>query len=157
MYFDGSPTPNTNDNKRSPYIPPWNGMMIDAFPDRCERLFGREADVHRLTDRASRPGLTAVVARPLMGKTWALTEVARRLFEEGRYLVGYHESKGAESSHLLFAVSNLYAGWLADSTMREQAINLWERHKDGLVPRIGQMANRSIFAPLCFAALATTT
>jgi hypothetical protein len=90
-------------------------------------------------DRASRPGLTAVVARPLMGKTWTLTEVARRLLEEGRYLVGYHESKGAESSHLLYAVSNLYARWLADSTMREQAISLWERHRDNLVPRIGQM------------------
>ena len=67
---------------------------MDPFTDRRDRLFGREPDVHRLIDRAGRPGLTAVVARPLMGKTWTLTEVARRLLEEGRYLVGYHEWKG---------------------------------------------------------------
>ncbi|WP_250532316.1 hypothetical protein [Caballeronia sp. ATUFL_F1_KS39] len=74
-----------------------------------------------------------------MGKTWTLTEVARLLEEEGQFLVGYHESKGTETSHLLYAVSNLYARWLADSAMREQAIILWEQHKDNLVPRIGQM------------------
>jgi len=74
-----------------------------------------------------------------MGKTWTLTEVARRLLEEGSYLVGYHESTGGESSHLLYAVSSLYTRWLVDSTLRDQAISLWERHKEGLVPRIGKM------------------
>lgn len=38
-----------------------------------------------------------------MGKTWTLIEVARLLEEEGRFLVGYRESKAAESSHLLCA------------------------------------------------------
>jgi hypothetical protein len=113
--------------------------MNEAFPDRRERLFGRMADIHHLTDRARQPGLTAVIARPLMGKTWTLAEVARLLDEEGRFLVGYHESKGSETSHLLYAVSNLYSRWLADATMREQAISLWDRHKDSLVPRVGQM------------------
>ena len=113
--------------------------MIDEFPDRRDRLFGREPDIHHLVDRARQPGLTVLVGRPLMGKTWTLTEVARRLLEEGRHLVGYHESTGGESSHLLYAVSNLYARWLEDSTLREQAISMWERHKDGLVPRIGQL------------------
>lgn len=113
--------------------------MTASFPDRRDSLFGREPDVHHLVDRAAHPGLTAVVARPLMGKTWTLTEVARRLREEDRHLVGYHESTGGESSHLLYAVSNLYARWLADSDIRKQAIMQWQRHKDELVPRAGQM------------------
>jgi hypothetical protein len=55
-----------------------------------------------------------------MGKTWTLTEVARQLLlEEGRFLVSYHESRGSETSHLLYALSNLYARWLADGTMRD--------------------------------------
>ena len=112
--------------------------MIEPFPDRSDQLFGRAADIRRLVDRASRPGLTALVARPLMGKSWTLTEVARQLQDQGE-LVGYHESKGGEVSHLLYAVSNLYARWLCDSTMREQAISLWTRHKEALVPRVGQM------------------
>jgi tetratricopeptide (TPR) repeat protein len=113
--------------------------MLNFFPDRRERLFGRIADIHHLIDRARNPGLTAVAARPLMGKSWTLTEVARLLEEEGRFLVGYHESKGAETSLLLYAVSNLYTRWLADSSLRGQAISLWERHKENLVPRVGQM------------------
>ena len=113
--------------------------MADAFEDRSDRLFGREVDIRHLSDRAMHSGLTAVVARPLMGKTWTLSEMARRLSAENSYLFGYHESKAAESSHLLHTVSNLYARWLADSTMREQAISEWERHKHSLVPRIGQM------------------
>lgn len=113
--------------------------MTTTFSDRNDQLFGREADVRYLFDRAGKPGLTAVVARPLMGKTWTLTEVARRLNASEQYLVGYHESTAAESSHLLYTVSNLYARWLADSNMREQAISLWQRHKHELVPRVGQM------------------
>ena len=112
---------------------------MEPFQDRRVGLFGRENDVYRLTKRAQRQGLTAVVGRPLMGKTWTLNEVARRLTAEGEYLVGYHESKAAESSHMLYAVSNLYARWLTDSTMRDQAISLWERHKKDLVPGIGKM------------------
>ncbi|MGM9489550.1 hypothetical protein [Ideonella sp. YS5] len=113
--------------------------MGKEFPDHRERLFGREPDIHRLLDRARKPGLTALVARPMMGKTWTLQELARRLLEEGRFLVGYHQSTGAETSNLLYAVSNLYARWLADSTMRDQALSLWQRHKASLVPRVGQM------------------
>ena len=113
--------------------------MIEAFPDRRDQLFGREKDIHCLTARARYPGLTAVVARPLMGKTWTLQEVARRLLGDDLDIVGYHELTGAEPSHLLYAVSNLYAHWLADSTLRSQAISMWKRHKDTLLPRIGKM------------------
>ena len=112
--------------------------MVTAFPDRHDQFFGREPHVQQLTQRASGAGLTVVVGRPLMGKSWTLTEVARRLLDSG-CLVGYHESKAAETSHLLYAVSDLYAHWLADSTMQAQAISLWERHKGNLVPRVGQM------------------
>jgi hypothetical protein len=58
-----------------------------TFQDRRPELFGREKNVHRLTDRARKRGVTALVAGPLMGKTWVLTEVARRLCEEG-YISG---------------------------------------------------------------------
>ena len=83
--------------------------------------------------------MTALVARPLMGKTWVLNDLARRLTNGGECLVGYHESTGAESSHLLYAVSNLYARWLTDSSMRAQAVSLWHRHQHELVPRVAQM------------------
>lgn len=112
--------------------------MTKTFLDRSDQLFGREDDVCHLVSRASHPGVTAVVAGPLMGKTWTLTEVARRL-TEGHYLVGYHESTAAESSHLLYAVSSLYAQWLADSTKLEQTKKLLEVYKKDFVPRLGQM------------------
>lgn len=121
--------------------------MSGTYPDRRAELFGREPDIHFLCDRARHAGLTVVAARPLMGKTWTLVEVARRLEEEGTFIVGYHESKGAESSHLLYAVASLYTRWLDDSRMWDQARSLWERHKDGLVPRIGQAVG-SIFEKL---------
>ena len=122
-------------------------VVNNIFADRSEQLFGRETDVLYLLDRAENPGMTALVARPLMGKTWLLNEVARRVTDGGQYLVGYHESTAAESSHLLYAVSNLYARWLSDSSMREQAISLWQRHQHDLVPRIGQMIG-SLFEKL---------
>ena len=87
--------------------------MISTFPDERHRLFGREADIQHLFDCTKQSGVTAVVARPLMGKTWTLTEVARCLMKENHCLVGYHESTA--TSHLLYAVSNLYTRWLADS------------------------------------------
>ncbi len=116
--------------------------VIKEFEDRSDKLFGREADVQSLLDRAETPGVTALVAPPLMGKTWTLNEVARRLSEGDQYLVGYYESMAAESSALLYAVSNLYERWLSDASMRKQALSLWHRHKKDLVPRVGQMAGK---------------
>ena len=112
---------------------------MESFNDRRGQLFGREAEVRTLLERAEFRGVTTISAPPLMGKTWVLSELARRLTESEKYLVGYHESKGQESSHLLHAVSDLYARWLTHSSMREQALSLWERHKGNLVPRIGVM------------------
>ena len=57
------------------------------FPDRRERLFGRAPDLEALCARVRFKGLTAVAARPQMGKSWLLAELARRL-------VGFSKSAG---------------------------------------------------------------
>jgi F0F1-type ATP synthase delta subunit len=111
----------------------------DAFPDRRDCLFARASDVRRLLDRAAKFGLTAIVGRPRMGKTWTLNEVARQLVDDGRYIVGYHDFKGGESSHLLYAVADLYARWLTDAQLRQQALAGWSRLRPTLIPRIGQV------------------
>jgi hypothetical protein len=113
--------------------------VAHTFEDRRGEMFGREPDIAFLMDRAQKQGLTAVVARPLMGKTWTLIETARRLREENNYIVGYHESKASEQSHLLYAVSDLYTRWLADNSLWAQAKSEWERHKGDLVPKVGKL------------------
>jgi tetratricopeptide (TPR) repeat protein len=112
--------------------------MTDEFPDRREVLFGRIGDIGQLTDRATGEGLTVLKGRPLNGKTWVLQEVARELVAGGSHLVGYHEYRGGESSHLLYAVFDLYTRWLADSSMRSQALSLWHRHKSECIPAVGR-------------------
>jgi len=112
--------------------------MASVIPDRRDTLFGREPDIVFLLKRVESRGITALAARPMMGKTWTLLETLRRLRVEKTCIAGYHESKGAESSHLLYAVSDLYTHWLADSSFRAQALSLWERNKDNLIPKVGQ-------------------
>ena len=73
-----------------------------------------------------------------MGKTWTLIETARRLVDEEHCIVGYHEAKGSEHSHLLYAVRDLYTRWLADSGLQEEARATWQRYKAGLVTKVGQ-------------------
>jgi tetratricopeptide (TPR) repeat protein len=102
-------------------------------------MFGRELDVQYLLSRVRYAGITALSGRPLMGKTWTVAATIRKVLEEGGYCVGYHEATGGESSHLLYTVANLYSHWLADSTMRAQALRLWEDYKHDLVPRAGQL------------------
>jgi hypothetical protein len=65
--------------------------MVEQYKDRRGELFGREIALRMLTDRARRAGLTAVTGRPLMGKSSALLEMARRLTEEGAFVVGAPE------------------------------------------------------------------
>lgn len=101
-------------------------------------LFGREPDLAYLLQRAQTRGITVLAARPKMGKTCTLLEMEHRLKTQQTAIVGYHESKGAEVSHMLYVVSNLYAQWLADSDFREQALSQWERHKKNLIPKVGQ-------------------
>jgi tetratricopeptide (TPR) repeat protein len=112
--------------------------MKVPFDNRSEQIFGREADLQWLFRRADSPGLTVIAGRPLMGKSWMLLELARRLTEQGSHVIGYHEYKGGETSHLLYAVANLYENWLSDSTMLQQAVSLWQQHKVELLPRVAE-------------------
>jgi len=112
-----------------------------GFPDRRPMLFGREPDIGSLMSRAAASGLTAVTARPRMGKTWLLEEMARRLAADGGYLCGYHECKG-EPDILLRTVQDLYRRWLSESTYRDQARVVWEQHKDTLIAGAGQALGR---------------
>jgi hypothetical protein len=91
--------------------------VVHELPDRRDRLFGREQDLARLIDRVRFKGLTAVVARPAMGKSWLLTELARRLAaeHEPRHLVGFARSSGQTPDLLLRAVVDLYGRWLSDA------------------------------------------
>ena len=110
--------------------------MARELPDRRDRLFGREGDLARLLNRARFRGLTAVVARPQMGKSWLLTELARRLGTEHDppHLVGFAELFGETPDLLLRAVVDLYARWLADAGCWQQAKKVWQNEKANLLP-----------------------
>jgi hypothetical protein len=100
--------------------------MSRELPDHSQVLFGREPDLAYLLERSEQSGITAVIGRAQMGKSWLLTELARRLSHEagsvhspaihfqtllGRplYLVGFAESLGETADLLLRAVVDLYA------------------------------------------------
>jgi hypothetical protein len=114
------------------------------------RLFGREQDIAYLMERCGRRGLTAVVGKPQMGKSWLLTEVARRLEEQrpkdGRLsltgngaLVGYFESQGEFADMFPSAVQDLYVRWLEDAGYREQAQVAFEEQREGLIGKMGKL------------------
>jgi ABC-type enterochelin transport system ATPase subunit len=85
-------------------------MAISELIDRTDRLFGREADLESLRERASRTGLTAIVGPPQIGKSWLLMEMARRLQRENKpsCLVGSTSSPKGAPDPLLQVVSDLY-------------------------------------------------
>jgi hypothetical protein len=114
------------------------------LPDRRHRLFGREGDLAALAARARVKGLTAVVARPQMGKSWLLTELARRLAgeHEPRHLVGFAESFGETPDLLLRAVVDLYQRWLADAGYWQQAKRVWQAEKPNLLPGVGKVLTK---------------
>jgi hypothetical protein len=114
------------------------------------QLFGREQDIAYLMERCGRRGLTAVVGKPQMGKSWLLTEVARRLEEQrskdGRLsltgngaLVGYFESQGEFADMFPRAVQDLYVRWLEDAGYREQAQVAFEEQREGLIGKMGKL------------------
>ena len=114
------------------------------FPDRREQLFGRERDLEALCARVRLKGLTAVAARPQMGKSWLLTELARRLSQdhEPRHLVGFAESAGEAPDLLLRTVIDLYARWLSDAGYGQQARMVWEQQKPNLLPGVAKTVAR---------------
>jgi hypothetical protein len=114
------------------------------FPDRRERLFGRERDLEALTARVRFKGLTAVAARPQMGKSWLLTELARRLSQDHdpRHLVGLAEAFGETPDLLLRTVIDLYTRWLSDAGYWQQAQMVWDQQKPNLLPGIAKTVGR---------------
>jgi hypothetical protein len=112
-------------------------MVKSKLFDRRSNLFGRHQDIDHLIRRTKLKGLTAVVSRPQMGKTWLLTHVAWQL-SENNCLVGYEESVGQGGDLILRAVANLYTFWLSNATYREQAKSLFQRHKDELISSVGR-------------------
>jgi hypothetical protein len=56
-------------------------MVTSKLFDRRSKLFGRHQDIDHLIRRVKLKGLTAVVGRPQMGKTWLLTHAAWQLSE----------------------------------------------------------------------------
>ena len=113
--------------------------MGREFPDRSSILFGRAPDLAYLIGRSGNKGITAVVGRAQMGKSWLLTELARQLSEPpSQYLVGATESLGETSDLLLRAVVDLYTRWLSDSSYWEQAQVTWQQQKKDLVSNVGK-------------------
>jgi len=98
-------------------------------------------------DRAEVKGITAVTGRAQMGKSWLLTEAARRLCEDQKqFHVGFTEA--SEPTDLFRqAVSDLYSRWLTDSTWAEQAQMVWKQQEKDLVGKVGTIAG-TIFSNL---------
>lgn len=112
------------------------------FPDRWPLMFGREPDIEKLLARCSPQagapdGVTFLCGRPKTGKSWLLEELGRRL-ERAETLVGYAESTGT-TDLVLWAVADAYQQWFTSSTWREQGRSLFERHRSGLVGKVGEV------------------
>jgi hypothetical protein len=127
--------------------------MTRDLPDRSEILFGREADLSYLLARSEQRGMTAVVGRAQMGKSWLLTELARRLSQNVKpahspvefptiirlsYLVGFTESMGETADLLLRAAVDVYSRWLSDSSYWEQAQVVYRQQKRDFVGKAGE-------------------
>ena len=113
--------------------------------DRRDRLFGRQSHLEHLAARAGVKGLTAVVARPQMGKSWLLTELARRLGTGDSaepHHVGYAELSGPTPDLLLRAVKDLYKRWLDGTSAREQLEVVWAQQKPKLLPGVAGALTR---------------
>ena len=135
-------------------------QMTSPFPDRSGQIFGREPDIAHLLDRSRQRGITAVVGRPQMGKSWLLMELASRLslsakpapspidvphlFAPPTCLVGMFELQTDTSDFLLRAVVDLYSRWLSDSTYIQQAQASYQLQKKDLIGRTGEAVG-SIF------------
>ena len=118
--------------------------IIRELADRRDQLFGRDGDLANLVRHARYKGLTAVVARPQMGKSWLLTELARLLAQEHepRNLVGFAKSRGETPDLLLRAVVDLYARWLSDANSWQKAKQVLENEKANLLANFAQALAR---------------
>lgn len=115
------------------------------FPDNSPILFRRDDEPFELQGRAANSGLTGVIARPQMGKSWLLTELARRL-SGGRapdhaplqslglaapvhFLVGCSSFGGSTPDQMVRALTDLYTRWFASSSFRQQAEVVFRQHQ----------------------------
>lgn len=121
--------------------------MLKPFPDRTDALFGRDGDLAFLEERAGLKGITAVVGRAQMGKSWLLKEAARRLsLDPHKHLVGFTEA--AEPTDLFRqAAADLYARWLSDSSLPEQAQMILKQQQKDIVGKAGTVVG-TIFESL---------
>lgn len=102
-------------------------------------MFGREPDIAYCVARAGIRGLTAIVARPQMGKTWLLQELAYRLSNDMDYIVGATEAIGQTSDLFLRATIDLYQRWLSDSSYLEQAKMFIQQNRGRLLSGTAKM------------------
>jgi hypothetical protein len=119
-------------------------VTVTQLESRADRLFGREIDLRRLLQRTRRPGLTAIVGPPQIGKSWLLMELAHHLDRETnpRCLVGFTRSPKGANDPLLQVVSDLYQRWLADARAWEQLRAVWEQQKDRLLPAFARFVGK---------------
>jgi hypothetical protein len=123
--------------------------------DPSKPFFGREADITKLYERVKRRGITAVVGRPMMGKSRLLAEFASQLDSDSKlqsrrtflipgimlsncYLVGFFQTAGESSDVLLRAVENLYTRWLSNLEFSKQAQIVWRQQKKDFIGKVGQ-------------------
>jgi hypothetical protein len=109
---------------------------METLRDYGGSFFGRDAALVDLIERANETGVTVITGRPLIGKSWLITEVSRRLANSD-FLVGYTDVKSESADLLLRTVSDLYERWLANSSYLEQARIIYERHKDEFITTAG--------------------
>jgi hypothetical protein len=119
-------------------------VTIAQLENRADRLFGREADLTRLLQRTQCFGLTAITGPAQIGKSWLLTELARRLDRKTnpRCLVGFTRSPKGADDPLLQVVSDLYQRWLADARAWKQLRMVWEQQKDELLPAFARFVGK---------------
>lgn len=97
--------------------------------------FGRADDLDHLAARIENRGVTFVMAPPRIGKTWLVRNLA---FDRAQgWNIGYAESSSGKNDLMREAVADLYKRWLDGAGAVAQAHSLWERHKDGLVGKVG--------------------
>ena len=121
-------------------------MVVRELIDRSASIFGREPDLANLLQRSQYRGLTAVVSRAQMGKSWLLEELARQLSHDPApsllgpqpRLIGFTEAEGETSDVMLRGVTDLYLRWLSSSTYDQQRKVIYAQQKDNLVGKTGE-------------------
>jgi len=105
--------------------------MPYELKDRSEQFFGRKHDLAALKDRVGQPGVTPLIGRPQMGKSWLLQQLAYELSagDQPNYMVGFAESYGQSSDLLLRAIEDLYQRMLSNASYLKQAKLAWKQQK----------------------------